>query len=804
MRPLVHDIRAAARALAKARLFTTVAVVSLGLALALNTTMFALADAVMHPYVPYPQPERVVVPTFVGGDRKHEVTFDVRLRAVRDGIRSYDRFASYIVLPGALVEARSAEEYHFVAAVSPELFDVLGVRPMYGRAFYASDAGAGATQGAVISFRLWNRLFTARPLSDGLTIDVARTRYTVIGVMPRGVHFPWGATDIWLPLDALPADLSVRRSGVWSVFHLKDGVSIDRVRSEMDIIAARLTAQYTPQRPLTAHVSLLGPAYASPTVFPQFIFATVAMVLIIACANLGTMLIARGMARRRETAIRLALGAGRRDVMRGVLCECAIIVVAGVTLGVLLTWWALYALPHFTIPSVPEIGDLMPVPSWRVFVFALAASIATILVAGALPAIRAAKTDPAEPMKEGAATSTGRVRDRYNPLIVVEVALSTTLLMTSGLFAIVAIRLATFDFRYAAKQLVTADVQVRGKSDDAATARFYDDLIVRAVHIPHTRSAATRHWGTPDGRIIFAEQGKAGEAWMNSKDYAVVSPDYFRTLGISVLRGRGFELGDARGALPVAVVDEQAASRLWPDVPDPVGRMLKLGRKESKAPWLRVIGVAQSIDYVPREILTFPPEPIVYVVVPNDGWRDRMLFVRSDGFNADHGRTTLVSSLRREIESVMPTSGEVVVRPWLDDLDNKRAADGFLASVFAAFAGFGLVLCAVGLYGVLAYTVSRRLREFAVRIALGARRRDVIRLVLHDAAVTALAGVGIGAFFALWITRSIIDDLSGFPYAAVIALLVAESILLAAAFVASLGPVHRAATADPVEVLRAS
>jgi ABC-type antimicrobial peptide transport system permease subunit len=181
-----------------------------------------------------------------------------------------------------------------------------------------------------------------------------------------------------------------------------------------------------------------------------------------------------------------------------------------------------------------------------------------------------------------------------------------------------------------------------------------------------------------------------------------------------------------------------------------------------------------------------------------------MLFVRSDGFNADHGRTTLVSSLRREIESVMPTSGGVVVRPWLDDLDNKRAADGFLASVFAAFAGFGLVLCAVGLYGVLAYTVSRRLREFAVRIALGARRRDVIRLVLHDAAVTALAGVGIGAFFALWITRSIIDDLSGFPYAAVIALLVAESILLAAAFVASLGPVHRAATADPVEVLRAS
>src|SRR5436305_5211988 len=221
MRRLAHDIRAAARALAKAPLFTTVAVVSLALALALNTTMFALADAVLHPYVPYPEPTRIVVPTFVGGDRKHEVTFDVRLRAVRDGLRSYDRFASYIVLAGALVQTRTAEEYHFAAGVSPELFDVLGVRPMLGRAFDASDTGAGATQGAVISFRLWNRLFNARPLSDGLTIDVARTRYSVIGVMSRGVHFPWGGTDVWFPLDAMPSDPSIRRGVVWSVFHLK-------------------------------------------------------------------------------------------------------------------------------------------------------------------------------------------------------------------------------------------------------------------------------------------------------------------------------------------------------------------------------------------------------------------------------------------------------------------------------------------------------------------------------------------------------------------------------------------------------
>jgi predicted permease len=805
MRQFAHDLRYAARALSKAPLFTAVAVVSLGLALALNTTMFALADAVLHPYVPYPSPERIAIPSFRGGNPKQPVPLDVRLRAIRDGMHSYERIASYTFIT-ALVQSASTAEDQTVMAVSPEFFAIAGVHALAGRTFGAADSGATATAGAVISFRLWNRLFNGRPLRDTLTLDVGPYKYTVVGVMPRSVHFPFGDADIWLPFDAVPSDPSLHRRGPFSVMRLKPGVTVEAARAELATIGSRLTTELTPKHPLSTWLSpILAFQWSWWNGFPSFMLGFVAMVLVIACANLGTMMIARGMARRRETAIRIAVGAGRRDIIRGVLTECTLIVGAGVTLGMLLTGWSLYVLPHFTIPWVPQLGDLDPVPSWRVFSFAFAVAAATVFVAGALPALRAATTDPAEPMKEAAGTTTGRLRDRYNPLIVLEVALSTTLLMSSAIFVLVAVRLVLFDFRYAAKRLVVADLQPTTKQlSDTAVTRFYADAIKRARALPGARLAATHHWSRPDGPMVFAEEGKSGETWMNLDYYKVVSPDFLRTFGISIVRGRDFEPGDERGTAPVVIVDEQAASRLWPDIREPVGRMIKLGRKESMAPWLRVIGVAASIEYEPRTDLDLPPFPVIYVVVPHDAARPRQLVVQGNGVGGDRGRAALALELRREIQATMPELGSVWVRPWLDSYESRRAASAFMASLFGAFAGFGLVLCAVGLYGVLAYTVSRRLREFAVRIALGARRRDVARLVVHDAAVTALAGVGIGAFIALWITRSISDAASGIDYADAIALVASEAILFSVALVAALGPVHQAAKADPIEILRAS
>jgi ABC-type antimicrobial peptide transport system permease subunit len=232
--------------------------------------------------------------------------------------------------------------------------------------------------------------------------------------------------------------------------------------------------------------------------------------------------------------------------------------------------------------------------------------------------------------------------------------------------------------------------------------------------------------------------------------------------------------------------------------------MVKLGGQSSTAPWVRVVGVTPSVEYQPRDDPDLPPEPIIYVVMPNDSGMARQLVVRAAGETGARGRERLALQLRRDLQVVLPRAGEISVHSWLDDYEGKRETKAFMASLFGAFAAFGLLLCAVGLYGVLAYTVSRREREFAVRIALGARRRDVTRLVVHDAAVTALAGIGIGAFLALWVTRSVSDSIGMIPYADVTALLAAELMLFLVAVVASIGPVRRAASANPVEVLRAT
>lgn len=807
MRRFGYDLRYAVRSLRKAPTFSAVAIVSLGLALALNTSVFALADAVLHPYVPYPEPDRIVFPTFLGGDPKGLLGFDERFRIMRDQMRTYDAIASVTYLRG-MMRVGTLAENHLAFAVSPNLFNVLGVRPQLGRMFSAA-AVDGDVDAAIISFRLWNRVFDGRPVSDGLRLTFGHATYTVVGVMPRGVHFPFEA-DIWVPEAAISRASADRRIGPWPVLHLRRGATITSARAELSVIAAHLTTTYSPRHPIGARVNALGTgrwsANQSTITTFRFTGGVVTMVLIIACANLGTMMLARGMARRRETAIRIALGANRRAIVGHVLTECGLIVSAGIAIGLLLTLWSVRVIPHFATPYVPTIGDLRPVPSWRVFGFALLVSVATLFLAGALPAIHAATTDPAEPMKEGTGTTTGRLRDRYNPLIVLEVSLSTALLMCSGLFAIKAVRLAAFEFQYAAKRLVVAPLWVtdkQAKNDDDVT-RFYDNLLVRLRGLPSARSAATEYSRRPEGGLIYAEEGRAGDKWINSQGYQIVSPDYLGTFGIPIVRGRNFEAGDLTGNDAVVIIDEQAAARLWPDIPSPVGRMIKLGFKESKLPWLRVIGVAHNVESGPRQDADLPPEANIYVVQPHDIYRPRHVLVQGDGSGGDQGRTALALAVRREIQAFAPTMAVPPVEPWLADFEGILTATGFMASLLGAFGIFGITLCAVGLYGVLSYTVSRRLREFAVRIALGARRRDVARLVIHDAAVTALAGIGIGAFLALYITRTLSDTLANIQYADAIALVMAEAVLLLGATVAALGPVRQAAKADPIEILRAT
>ena len=376
--------------------------------------------------------------------------------------------------------------------------------------------------------------------------------------------------------------------------------------------------------------------------------------------------------------------------------------------------------------------------------------------------------------------------------------------MTAGLFIIVVVRLASFDFSYAAQQLQVASLEVKGQAipADSAVGTFYDDLAARMRALKGVRDAATTYREKPDGPIVFAEEGKSGEQWMNVPNYQVVSPSYLTTLGIPLVDGRNFQPGDRGTATGVVIVDDSAARRLWPDLPSPVGRMIKLGGRDSRRPWLRVIGVARSVELAPRKDIDLPPEPTIYVVYGHDNERDRDLVVRGES-SGSTDQAMLGTAVRHEIEDAAPWMRTRRVHRWLEGYDGSRHGSAFYASLFSAFGAFGLVLCAVGLYGVIAYTVNRRLRELATRIALGAQSGDVMGTVLHDVAVMVLAGIGVGAFVALAATHNFADSMFNLRYELFIALVGAEAVLFVAAALACVGPLRQAVRADPVEILRA-
>lgn len=802
------SLRYAVRSLLKSPIFSSVAVLSLGLALAVNTTMFALLDAVTNPTVPYHDGGRVYA-VRVAVEPRNSSTREERYAAIRGGFHSAESFASYSLTPTS-IQAGNTIEDSFVANAGPDLFEMLGVTAARGRIFNASDTTSAALPVALISYELWLRLFHEQSLEKHLTLTVGRGNYEVIGVMPRGLHFP--ARDVWLPPGKFAGDSGVAPLGPFPVIRVRDGVTRDAALAEMTVVFDGLNAAVAPRAPVAPRLISFTAAGVNNRVITAaraflgggFLFVASATVFLIACANLGTMLLARGMARRREIAIRIALGASGRVVASQVLLECALIVTMGIAIGVVLTLWSMSLLPHYVAPYIAGIGDLDPSPSWRVFAFAVATAAITLVLGGVWPALRAAGTDPAEPMKDGAG-STSRVRDRYNPLIILEVALSTALLMTAGLFILVVVRLAGFNFSYAAKQLHVASLEVKGRDipSDTAVETFYQDLETRMRALPGVRNAATSYLERPDGPIVFAEEGKGGDHWMNTRNYRVVSPSYLSTLGIPIVAGRDFKPGDRGIATGVVIVDDSAAHRLWPGLASPVGRMIKLGSRESNRPWLRVIGVARSVELLPRRDISLPPEPTIYVAYGHDRGRDRDLVVQEANADGADQQAVLGAAIRHELDDTAPWMRNRRVRRWLEGYEGTRQGNEFYAALFTAFGAFGLVLCAVGFYGVIAYTVNRRLRELATRIALGAQSRDIVRAVLHDVAVMVLAGIGIGAFVALAGTLGVADSLFNLRYELAIALVGAESVLFVVAIVACVGPLRLAVRADPVGILRA-
>lgn len=778
-----------------------VAVGSLGLALALTTTTFGLLDAVRHPYLPVKDPDRV----FTVGlyrDWNRAGWFEM-YSALRDGARFYKDIA---LVSGRRVTAQVSDtlELQFVTQVSPNFFSLLGLQPGIGRVFAPGAPASAFENAAVVSYDLWATYMGARTL-EGLTLRIDAQDFAVIGVLPPGVAYPSWA-DVWLALSPQAVATGARVGNAYPVVRFKERVSREEAEHELAVLAARLTATYGAgdrEFNYTLRVVAGGNRH-----FERIHFAmagAAAAVLLIACANLASLMLARGVVKRRELALRLALGAGRRTLVQQMLAESILIALAGAVIGVMLSVWALDVAAYRMPPSVREVGLAVPYLSWRVFVFGLAATGVTLVLFGLLPAIRASDVSVAEPLKDNTGTTTGKVRFRYNPLVIAQVAVSLVLLMGAALLTKAAARVAEYPFGYETRGLLRAWLRLpRGWiSLDSASSldsagRMIHDLLAHVRSRDSVLAAAAWSWILPEEYTVISEDFDGERGFITTDHAAAVSPDFLRALGIPVIRGRDFLPGDE--ATSAVILEEDAIPWLWRGG-DPVGRMVKLGDADTDAPWLRVIGIARRASLGFKWDPDLPDRFGLYVVsrrYPPLG----QLAIRVQG--SEWGGAL---RLQKEIRAVLPPSqgaARAWVHRWAEDWEMRVGARVFLVRVFSGFSVFALGLAAIGLYGVLAYGVSQRLREFAIRMALGAESGRVLRLVLHDGAVMVLAGTALGAFLAMFSAPILGDWLYDVFFTDAPSLVIAEVVLLVAGLAACLVPALRATRADPVEILRAT
>jgi len=792
----LRDLRYALRSLRKSPGFVAVAVLSLGLGLGLVTTMFALLDAVTHPYVPYRDADRLYRVSWNWSNKLGLRPFDL-FAAIRDRTRSFE--AALPVVPWFMMATESGEMQELQGTmVSARFFALLGVRPRLGRTLTGADAGRDV---AVVGDALWRRLFAGRRSLEGATVTLGGRVYAVAGVMPRGMDFPFGSA-VWLPMSDAGERTGAGLSNLNVLVKVKAGVTQAEADSDLAGLARQLTARYDmrgapfwialhplrddPMRLQDIHFAMLGAALA---------------VLLIACANLANLMLARGLAKRREIALRLAVGASRSAVVWQMFAECAVLTVVGAALGVVLSFWGASVITSRVPKTVWFIGTVAPQLSWRVFALSAAAAAGAAAFFGLLPAIRIANAvSLEEPLKDGAGT-TGRLRHRYSTLAISEVALALALLMGAGLLLKVVHRLSTYDYNFPARQLLQGYVWRRDSSGAGTPEKrleFQLSAVAALKSVSGVADAAAGSYQTLPGKTVTAEMGADTTRVLNKNAYQVVTPSYLRTMGLPVLEGRDFADGDLVGNGAV-IVNAVAAARLYPHQ-SAVGRMLKLGAPASTAPWVPIVGICRAalVPYDPGGPLAVRAEPEIYVVRAASVGSQPHLVVR-----ATRDPERLAVPLIRKLRALAPRVNGGVF-PYLYGLQSALASRAFLAKLFVTMGSFALILAAIGIYGVLAYAVNRRLREFAVRVALGARRSDLLRAVLHDGLVMTLAGTGLGAFLALWssfLLENFLEDV--YPTDA-LTLVSAEAVLIAMTIAACLAPAFRAMRADPIEILRAT
>jgi putative ABC transport system permease protein len=811
---VVQDVKYALRALVRNPGFTLVAVVALALGIGANSAIFSVVNAVLLRPLPYPEPDRLMSVwqnNRVRGWHQDVVT-PLDFIEWRDTSRSFASMAAYF---SAGVNVRNGTEVDRVrgADVSVDFFRVLGVSPVVGRDFTAADEGASAGRLVVLGHALWQRRFGGDPRVVGSPVTLNSESFTIVGIAPPGLQFPekselWTLAKNRVPSNPfVPADADITKMRglhyLYAIARLKDGVPLAQALAEMETIAARQekenpqTNSETGVEIIPLQESIVGEVRPALLIF----LGAVGLVLLIACANVANMSLARAAARRREIAVRTALGASRRRIVRQCLTESVLLSLVGGAAGLLFALWGTDLLAALAPEAIPG-GASVRVDFW-VLGFTLALSVLTGVLFGLLPALQASSAEPQEALREGGRTSSAgrRARLMRGTLVVSEMAVALVLLTGAGLLVKSFLRLQRIDPGVAIDRVLTLRLRIPDTryGQEEKQIRFYDDALRRVQGIPGVTAAGVTSdlpLGGSDSFLGFGIEGRPQEKLGQGPEggWHQVSPDYFRTMGIRLLRGRAFEARDLRQAPGVAVVSETLAKRYWPGE-DPIGRRITFGTDDKGEPyWTTIVGVVADVR---QKGLHTEPRPEIYVSSMQSPSRYATLIVQSGLDPAG-----LAASVRREVQAVDADIPLYDVKTMREVLDGSLASRRFNMALLALFAAVAVLLAGVGLYGVLAYMVTQRTHEIGVRMALGAQPRDVLRLVVGQGMALALGGVLLGVLGALALTRVLSTLLVGVAATDPWTFGVVVPLLSAIALLACYIPARRAARVDPLIALR--
>ncbi len=807
---LWQDLRYGARMLRKSPGFTAVALLTLALGVGANTAIFSVVNAVLLRPLPYKDPERLVrLSEYHEKAPGMSVSYPNYLDW-REQQTSFELMAA--TRPGAYNLSGEGEPERLAGShISPEFFKVLGVEPALGRSFTEEENRPGAGRVAVISHGLWQRRFGSDPNILGRALTLNGEPYTIVGVTRQG--FVYGSpVDVYVPLGSLVDKMMLMRynhAGIYVLARMKPGVTAEDALREMKTVAARLEAQYPDTN--TGHTVTLQPLdeFFVGNVRPALLLllGAVGLVLLIACANVANLLLARAAARGREIAIRTALGASRLRVVRQLLVESLLLSLAGGAAGLLLAVWSVNFLrtaAEGNLPATAEVGL-----DSNVLLFTLLVSLLTGLVFGLAPALQVARADLNSALKEGAPSQTGgRSRQRVRSgLVVAEVALSLLLLVGAGLLLKSFARLRETPLGFEPAGLLTMQVSRSiGKGQSPASAlAYFDQMRERVGALPGVKAVAYSE-GLPQlgaAETLAAVEGRPGtESGPPLAVRYTTSPGYLEAMGIRLLRGRFFDERDTLKSPRVAVVDEEFARALFPGE-DPVGQRLA-GFAPEGVPPAEIVGLVEHVNNygVGQTETTKPQVYFAFKQIPERYIGDvigRGIFVtaRTEGDPA-----ALAPAVRRESNAIDPAQPLYRMRTMEDVMANSIATQRLSATLLAFFAAVALVLAAVGIYGVMSYTVTQRRHEIGVRMALGAQRRDVLRLVVRQGMALAFVGVALGLLGALWLTRLLESLLFRVRPTDPLIFTSVPVLLSLVALLACYLPARRATKVDPLTALR--